>query len=457
MLEQTVASAGRRGVLVRKYGGSSLASIDRLRAVADDLVRKRAEGYDLVVVVSAMGRTTDDLLHLARQANPDPPRRELDMLLTVGERVSMSLLSMALAAAGCPAISFTGSQVGIITDTSHTDARIVEVKADRVREALAAGQVVVVAGFQGVSVAREITTLGRGGSDTTAVALAAALRAVRCEILKDVDGVYSADPHRVPGARRHARLSYEQMRRIAAAGSGVIHARAVEYAARHGVPLLVGSSFREGPGTLIGDGAAPPAGAEAPAGAGNDAGPDRPATPPGAAPGAAPGLAPAAVARAAPAPAPAWRALAMVVREDVALLEVAGAPPDGGATWWRRVAEATAGAELHAEWLERTDGRWRWSAVGDPAVLAAARDALLNVAERDGAQLLFRRGCACVSLAGEPPAAWAGVQARVAAVMAQAGIEDWVLRADGAALRLLVTAGELPRLLEPLHAALAAG
>ncbi len=450
MPERMDGSAGRRGVLVRKYGGSSLASIDRVRAVADDLVRKRAEGYDLVVVVSAMGRTTDDLLHLARQANPDPPRRELDMLLTVGERVSMSLLSMALAAAGCPAISFTGSQVGIITDTSHTDARIVEVKADRVREALAAGQVVVVAGFQGVSVAREITTLGRGGSDTTAVALAAALRAVRCEILKDVDGVYSADPHRVPGARRHARLSYEQMRRIAAAGSGVIHARAVEYAARHGVPLLVGSSFREGPGTLIGDdGAALPAGEGTPAGAGESAGPARPAAPAGTPPPAA--------AWGARAPAPAWRALATIVREDAALLEVAGAPPDGGAAWWRRVAEATAGAELHAEWLERTDGRWRWSAVADPAVLAAARDALLPLAERDGAQLLFRRGCACVSLAGEPPAAWAGVQARVAAVMAQAGIDDWVLRADGAALRLLVTAGELPRLLEPLHAALAAG
>lgn len=456
MPERMDGSAGRRGVLVRKYGGSSLASIDRVRAVADDLVRKRAEGYDLVVVVSAMGRTTDDLLHLARQANPDPPRRELDMLLTVGERVSMSLLSMALAAAGCPAISFTGSQVGIITDTSHTDARIVEVKADRVREALAAGQVVVVAGFQGVSVAREITTLGRGGSDTTAVALAAALRAVRCEILKDVDGVYSADPHRVPGARRHARLSYEQMRRIAAAGSGVIHARAVEYAARHQVPLLVGSSFRDGPGTLIGDdGAAALASAGEPAGAGASASPALPAAPAG--PGAPAGPPPPAGAPAARAPAPAWRALAMVVREDAALLEVAGAPPDGGAAWWRRVSEAIAGAELHAEWLERTDGRWRWSAVADPAVLAAARDALLPLAERDGAQLLFRRGCACVSLAGEPPAAWAGVQARVAAVMAQAGIDDWVLRADGAALRLLVTAGELPRLLEPLHAALAAG
>lgn len=450
MPERTDANAGRRGVLVRKYGGSSLASIDRVRAVAGDLVRKRAEGYDLVVVVSAMGRTTDDLLHLARQANPDPPRRELDMLLTVGERVSMSLLSMALAAAGCPAISFTGSQVGIITDTSHTDARIVEVKADRVREALAAGQVVVVAGFQGVSVTREITTLGRGGSDTTAVALAAALRAVRCEILKDVDGVYSADPHRVPGARRHARLSYEQMRRIAAAGSGVIHARAVDYAARHRVPLLVGSSFRDGPGTVIGDDDdASPAGAGALAGAGAAAGPARPAAPPG--------TPPAAAAGAARAPAPAWRALAMIVREDAALLEIAGAPPDGGAAWWRRVGEATAGAELHAEWLERTGGRWRWSAVADPDVLAAARDALLPLAERDGAQLLFRRGCACVSLAGEPPAAWAGVQARVAEVMAQAGIEDWALRADGAALRLLVTAGKLPRLLEPLHAALAAG
>ncbi len=257
-----------RGVIVRKYGGSSLASIDRLRAVARDLVAQRAEGYGLVVVVSAMGRSTDELLHLAHQANPEPPRRELDMLLSVGERITMSLLSMALAAEDCPAISYTGSQVGIITDTSHTDARIVEVRADRVRRSLAEGRVVVVAGFQGVSVDREITTLGRGGSDTTAVALAAALGALRCEILKDVDGVFTADPRKVPDARRHATLTYEEMEQVAATGCGVIHARAVEYARRHGVPLLVGSSFVPGPGTRVG----PPASA-APPGRRRHAGP----------------------------------------------------------------------------------------------------------------------------------------------------------------------------------------
>ena len=197
-----------------------------------------------------MGKTTDELADLAHRANPAPPRRELDMLLSVGERITMSLLSMALAAEGCPAISFTGSQCGIITDTSHTDARILEVKGDRVREALAAGYTVVVAGFQGVSREREITTLGRGGSDTTAVALAAALGAVRCEILKDVDGVMTADP--ATGARRppSRELTWDQMqadRRLRLRGGA--HLRAVEYAARHGVPLVVRSSFHDGPGT----------------------------------------------------------------------------------------------------------------------------------------------------------------------------------------------------------------
>lgn len=171
-------------ILVRKYGGSSLASVDRIRQVARDLVAKRDEGYRMVVVVSAMGRTTDDLQHLAEQISAEPPRRELDMLLSVGERITMSLLSMALQAEGCSAISFTGSQCGIITDNSHTDARVIEVKADRVRESLADGHVVIVAGFQGVSREREITTLGRGGSDTSAVALAHALGAERCEILR---------------------------------------------------------------------------------------------------------------------------------------------------------------------------------------------------------------------------------------------------------------------------------
>ncbi len=221
-------------VLVRKYGGTSLATVDRIRAVAADLRAVRDEGFAVVVVVSAMGHTTDELAELARQAIPDPPRRELDMLLSVGERITMSLLSMALdQAEGCPAISFTGSQCGIITDTSHTDARILEVRGDRVREALGRGFTVVVAGFQGVSLEKEITTLGRGGSDTTAVALAAALGAVRCEILKDVDGVMTADPAQVPAAERHEQLSWDELRDLAASGCGVVHLRAVEYAEQH--------------------------------------------------------------------------------------------------------------------------------------------------------------------------------------------------------------------------------
>lgn len=247
-------------ILVRKYGGSSLDGVERIGEVARDLARTRRQGYRLVVVVSAMGSTTDELAALALRANPDPPRRELDMLLSVGERIAMSLLSMALAREGCPAISYTGSQCGIITDGSHTDARILEVKCDRVRASLQQGFTVVVAGFQGMSRDREITTLGRGGSDTTAVALAAALGAERCEILKDVDGVMSADPKRDPGAFRYERLSWPQMLAIAASGCGVVHLRAVQYAAEHRMPLIVRSSFHDGPGTIIeGDEPPPPA------------------------------------------------------------------------------------------------------------------------------------------------------------------------------------------------------
>lgn len=409
-----------RGVIVRKYGGSSLASIDRLRAVARDLVAQRAEGYGLVVVVSAMGRSTDELLHLAHQANPEPPRRELDMLLSVGERITMSLLSMALAAEHCPAISYTGSQVGIITDTSHTDARIVEVRADRVRRSLAEGCVVVVAGFQGVSVDREITTLGRGGSDTTAVALAAALGALRCEILKDVDGVFTADPRKVPDARRHATLTYEEMEQVAATGCGVIHARAVEYARRHGVPLLVGSSFVPGPGTRVGPSAAPPPPA---------------ATAPARGEGAA------------------WRPLTIDVREDVALLALAGAPGDGGAAWARLVAEAIGHEGILAEWLEQSAEQWRWEAIGESTALAKIH-AALALATVEGGRLCFRRGLACLSLAGPPGVGWTAARAPLAPVLVACEIADWEIRTDGGVLRLLVPAAALPRLLAPLHAAL---
>ena len=238
-------------MVVQKYGGTSVADPDRMRNVARHIAETRAKGIDVVAVVSAMGKATDNLVELARQVASNPQGREMDMLLTTGERISMSLLCMALHDVGCDAMSFTGSQVGIITDTSHTKAKILEVKGDRVREALSAGKVAVVAGFQGVSTDREITTLGRGGSDTTAVALAAALNADACEIYTDVTGVFSADPRIVPQARKIQNLSFDEMLEMAGAGSKVLALRAVEFARNHNVPIHVRSSFTWEEGTWV--------------------------------------------------------------------------------------------------------------------------------------------------------------------------------------------------------------
>jgi len=236
---------------VQKFGGTSVADPDRMRRVARHVADTRAGGDGVVVVVSAMGKATDNLLELARQVSANPSGRELDMLLTTGERISSALLCMALLDLGCDAVSFTGSQVGIITDTSHTKAKILEIKGDRVREAIAQGKVAVVAGFQGVSTAKEVTTLGRGGSDTTAVALAAALRADSCEIYTDVTGVFSADPRMVPRARKLPWLSFDEMLEMAGAGSKVLALRSVEFARNHGVPIHVRSSFTWEPGTWV--------------------------------------------------------------------------------------------------------------------------------------------------------------------------------------------------------------
>ncbi|MCZ7528237.1 MAG: aspartate kinase [Acidimicrobiia bacterium] len=238
-------------LVVQKFGGSSVADPDRVRAVADHIVRTRRAGHDVVVVVSAMGKTTDELLRLAHDVSHRPSERELDMLLTAGERISIALLCMAIIDLGQPAVSFTGSQAGIVTDTAHGRAKILEVRADRLRDALAAGNVAVVAGFQGVSTTFDITTLGRGGSDTTAVALAAALGAQACEIYTDVAGVYSADPRIVPEARRLGRLSYEEMLEMAASGGRVLALRSVEFARNHTVPVHVRSSFTWEPGTWV--------------------------------------------------------------------------------------------------------------------------------------------------------------------------------------------------------------
>ena len=238
-------------VIVQKYGGSSVADVDRLQRVADKVCETQKSDHDVVVVVSAMGDTTDELLDLAKSFSAAPPRRELDMLLSVGERISMALLSIAIQERGLSAISLTGSQCGIITNDRHSDARIIEVRPFRVQDELERGKIVIVAGYQGVSYKREVTTLGRGGSDTTAVALAAALQAERCEIYSDVDGVYSADPREIEDARHLSTISYPEMQEMASAGAQVLNAQAVEFAKRAGIAIYCRASFQPGRETIV--------------------------------------------------------------------------------------------------------------------------------------------------------------------------------------------------------------
>ncbi len=242
-------------IVVLKYGGSSIATTDDLQGVARQVVRCKASGEDPVVVVSAMGETTDQFMMMANQITPRPGARELDMLLSVGERISIALLAMAINAEGpYEAVSLTGSQVGIITDTNHTQAKIVEVRCDRIRQVLERDQIPIIAGFQGVSVEKEITTLGRGGSDTTAVALAAALGASQCRIMKDVEGVFTADPQEVSEAHVIGQVDYDQMLDFSATGSKVVAADAVSLARQHGIPVAVGSSVTGAVGTIVTEG-----------------------------------------------------------------------------------------------------------------------------------------------------------------------------------------------------------
>ncbi|GAA4742191.1 aspartate kinase [Gordonia alkaliphila] len=239
-------------LVVQKYGGSSVSDAERIRRVAERIVATKREGNDVVVVASAMGDTTDELLDLAEQVNPKPPQREMDMLLTSGERISNALLAMAIEALGEDAQSFTGSQAGVITTSSHGKAKIIDVTPGRVRSALDDGKIVLVAGFQGVAQdTKDVTTLGRGGSDTTAVALAAALEADVCEIYTDVDGIYTADPRIVPDARHLETVSFEEMLEMAACGAKVLMLRCVEYARRYNVPVHVRSSYSTKPGTMV--------------------------------------------------------------------------------------------------------------------------------------------------------------------------------------------------------------
>jgi aspartate kinase len=238
-------------IIVQKYGGSSVADIDHIRAASERIIGAKREGHDVVVVVSAMGETTDELLAMAHRLTPIPNPRELDLLLTAGERIAMSLLAIAINAAGIAAVSYTGSQAGIITDTRHGRAKIIDIRPGRIREALDRGNVVIVAGFQGVSTSYDVTTLGRGGSDTTAVALAAALGAEVCELYTDVDGVFTADPRIVPKARKLHAVSYDEMLEMAATGARVLQLRSVEYARGAEILLHVRSAFSDEHGTWV--------------------------------------------------------------------------------------------------------------------------------------------------------------------------------------------------------------
>jgi aspartate kinase len=250
-------------IVVQKYGGTSVDGVERIRVVADRVVAAREAGNDVIVVVSAMGQTTDDLARMAKDMAPAPDPREMDMLLTAGERIAMSLLGIAINARGCRAASYTGSQAGIITDTAHGQAKILEIRPKRIIEALEAGNVVIIAGFQGLSSAYEITTLGRGGSDLTAVAMAAAVGAQVCEIYTDVGGVMTADPRWVPEARLIERIGYDDMLELAAAGAKVLQSRSVELARRSGLRLHVRSSFDDdSPGTWVQEATAGEAGRE---------------------------------------------------------------------------------------------------------------------------------------------------------------------------------------------------
>src|SRR3954467_12796969 len=234
-----------------KFGGTSVADAERLKRAARRIVRAREQGHNVVAVLSARGATTDELVAMAEEVSPSPDPREMDMLLSTGERMSCALCAMAINDLGHRAISLTGSQAGIVTDTSHTKARILDVRGDRIRAALDEDQIVLVAGFQGVSTAKDVTTLGRGGSDTTAVALAAAMEAEVCEIYTDVAGVFSADPRVVPDARKLPVVSFEEMLEMSASGAGVLQLRSVEYARNHNVRIHCRSSFDDGPGTFV--------------------------------------------------------------------------------------------------------------------------------------------------------------------------------------------------------------
>jgi len=393
-------------VLVHKYGGTSVGTVERIQAVAERVLAASRAGNHMVVVVSAMGETTDHLMDLAGRITQNPDQRELDMLLTAGERIAMALLALALRERGAKAISFTGSQSGILTDTRHGRARITEIRPHRVREALNRGHIVIIAGFQGVSREREVTTLGRGGSDTTAVALAASFGAP-CVIFTDVAGVFSADPRLAPAARRLPRLGYDAMGALAHLGAQVLHARCVDLAAKFSVPLEVRSSFGDEEGTVIVD----------------------PATLEG----------------------PAVRAVAL--ERAVAQVELSGedCAPGAAASALASLSALGTGVELLALDAEPERVRLSWAVKESEA---AALEAAWQAAEKPAGRWRLRvaGGLALVSLVGSDLAGDADVPLAAARALSRAEIPVLGLRAGSLAVSLLVPSERGEDAVRRLHA-----
>jgi len=403
-------------LIVQKYGGTSVGTPERIQRVAQRVARARRAGHDLVIVVSAMADATDDLIALAAKVVPNARKdhpRELDMLLTAGERIAMALLAMAIRELGVEAISLTGSQAAIITDETHTGARIQEVRATRVREELNAGRVVIVAGFQGVSrLTKEVTTLGRGGSDTTAVALAAALPADRCDIYTDVDGVYTSDPRRVKNARLIPRIDFQEMVELATSGAQVMHPRAVEIGARYNVPIRVLSSFHDDDevGTLI---------------------TMRDETMEGLA------------------------LTGLACEGGYARLSFHGLPPDMAVTTdiLERLAKGRISVDMLAH-VERADGRRQLQITIPEDALAEGKPLCEQLLKQHGGESIeVKPGMTRVALVGSGMYGLPGVYARTYTALSAAGIEVHAVSSSSISISLLVESGDEDRSLQILHQA----
>jgi aspartate kinase len=403
------------GLIAMKFGGTSVADAERIKRAARRIVAKREAGHQVVAVLSARGKTTDELIAAAEEVSAAPDPREMDMLLSTGERISCALCAMAINDLGHRAISLTGSQAGIVTDTSHTKARIIDVRADRIRAALADDAIVLVAGFQGVSTANDVTTLGRGGSDTTAVALAAAVGADECEIYTDVAGVFSADPRIVPDARKLNVVSFEEMLEMSASGAGVLQLRSVEYARNHGVRIHCRSSFDDSPGTVV---------------VGEDETVEQPLI------------------------------TAVTHSTDEARVTLIGVPDEPGAAG--RVFDALAQANVNVDMIVQNDpdahGRSAEISFTVPRDdLRIARDSLNAFAEQVGAELVEHPEMGKVSIVGAGMRSHPGVAAKVFTVLGEQGINIDMISTSPIKISCVIDRDRVPDAVRSLHAAFELG